>query len=123
MLDPHMIDPKTDKPMNDAWPHEIFEFTLNNNYLILQSKFKLWQIEIEKLRQLDFHNVFNMKDAFPLPFLDLQECCAEDDSYIADVYGGSANDGSRILIVIRRDEEEGQNTIVSWDLRKNAEIN
>jgi hypothetical protein len=50
MLDPHYINPKTGKPMNEEWPHEIFDFTLNNNYLILQSQFMLWQMEIETLK-------------------------------------------------------------------------
>lgn len=41
-LDPFRPNKATGKPTNPHWPHDIDTFTLNNNYIIFESKTKLW---------------------------------------------------------------------------------
>jgi hypothetical protein len=114
LIDPFYIDPATREPTFGYWPEDIFDFTLNNNYIIFKAKCRLWNISFDP---------HSFEKEFPKPFLDLTELCGEDDSYIKKVFGGNSKDGSKICFAIRRDDEEGKNTVVTWDLNKNAEMN
>lgn len=117
-MDPHGIDAVTEKEINDVWSKKIHDFTLNNQFVIFRSDVKLWKVQIEELRDCN-----SLAGVFPEPFLDIEELCGEDDSKIENIYGGNAKDGSKIVFMIRRDEEEGTSTVVSWNLLINAEIN
>lgn len=117
ILDPHIKD-RNGNLKNPDFDETIFESTLNNNYLIFRSKCQLWKVKIEDLKDCN-----DLIGSFPKCFLDLKELTEQDNSFIQKVFPGSSQDGSKICISIRRDEEEGLNTLVTWDLDLNAEIN
>jgi hypothetical protein len=116
VLDPKAIDPVTEKISSECWPQDISEFTLNNRYIIFKAQTRLWSIQVEDLAKSD-----QILQNFPQPFLDLTDLCSEDNSFIKKVHGGNSADGSKIAIDIRRDDEKGKSTLVSWVLGRNAE--
>jgi hypothetical protein len=49
LIDPFNIDPTTREPTFGYWPEDIFDFTLNNKYIIFKAKYRLWNISFEEL--------------------------------------------------------------------------
>ena len=88
--------------------------------MLFRSDYECYHVPIEDLR-ISLANKNKMLFDPRNPFIKLKPKYVEGK--IKNIIGGNSADGSRIVVEIRRNDDEGISTIVSWDLKMQQEIN
>jgi hypothetical protein len=81
-----VLDPHGKKMLSNGskWNAGIYDFTLNNNYVMFLSRRSLWQVEISKLE-----DGTKLMTKFPKPFLDLTGL-EEDKTVVQKIFPGTS---------------------------------